>query len=235
MTDRIPCKLTSKRFNQPWTNRNVKRLSHRKRKAYNKARATKKKSDWIYYKEPKKECQRESWKACSSHVNSLVSEDQTCNPKKLNSFIKSKKCVASGVASLSSNGTNHSDSVKKSNILNDQFTSVFTSVDTTSIPRLTPADHPDAKHIVVNRKGLLKLLKDINLYKATVPDAIPGRLLKTLCDEVVDTLCTIFQASLDQGIIPQAWKKAYVSPIFKKGDRHNLSHNAANYRPISLT
>ena len=109
-----------------------------------------------------------------------MSEDQTGNPKKLYSFIKSKRCDASGVAPLSSNGTNHSDSVKKSNILNDQFTSVFTSEDKTSIPRLTPTDHPDAKPIVVNRKGVLKLLKDINPYKATGPDAIPGRLLKTL-------------------------------------------------------
>ena len=82
MTDHNPSKLTSKRFNQPWTNRNVKRLSRRKKKAYNKARATKNKSDWIYYKELKKECQRESRKAYSSHVNTLVSEDQTGNPKK---------------------------------------------------------------------------------------------------------------------------------------------------------
>ena len=41
----------------------------------------------------------------------------------------------------------------------------------------------------------------------------------------------IFQASLDQGKIPKAWKQAYISPIFKKGDRHKPS----NYRSVSLT
>ena len=41
----------------------------------------------------------------------------------------------------------------------------------------------------------------------------------------------IFQASLQQGEVPDDWKQANVAPIFKKGDRST----AANYRPISLT
>ena len=125
-------------------------------------------------------------------------------------------------APLQSNGINHSDSGKKSNILNDQFTSVFTVEDTTNIPKMKSANHPSVSvsPIMVNRKGVLKLLNDINPYKATGPDALPGRLLKSLSDEVADILCMIFQASLDRGKTPKAWKKAYISPIFKKGDRH---------------
>ena len=41
----------------------------------------------------------------------------------------------------------------------------------------------------------------------------------------------IFQASLDQGTLPEVWKQASVVPIFKKG---NLS-DPCNFRPISLT
>ena len=41
----------------------------------------------------------------------------------------------------------------------------------------------------------------------------------------------IFTASLQQGKIPQDWKKALVTPIFKKGDQTNPT----NYRPVSLT
>ena len=56
-------------------------------------------------------------RAYSSHFNNLVSDDQTGSPKKLYSFIKSKKCDASGVAPFTSNGVNYSDSVKKANTL----------------------------------------------------------------------------------------------------------------------
>ena len=231
MKNHVPSIETSSRYSQPWINRDLKRLSRRKKKAYMRAKRTKKKEDWADYKKSKKESQRECRRAYSSHVNNLVSDEQTGNPKKLYSFIKSKKCDASGVAPLTSNGVNYSDSVKKADILNHQFTSVFTEEDLSSVPELNSTDHPSVQSIVVNRKGVLKLLRGTNPHKATGPDEIPGRLLKTLSDEVVDSICLIFQASLDQGRIPTAWKQAYISPIFKKGDRHKPS----NYRPVSLT
>jgi hypothetical protein len=40
-----------------------------------------------------------------------------------------------------------------------------------------------------------------------------------------------FQASVNQGSIPDEWKEANVVPIFKKGDKSK----AVNYRPVSLT
>ena len=99
------------------------------------------------------------------------------------------------------------------------------------MPRLNSTDHPNVKSIVVKRKGVLKLPNDTNPFKTTGSDAIPGRLLKSLSEEVVDVLCLIVQASLDQGNVPKVWKKAFISPIFKKDDRHKPS----NYRPVSLT
>ena len=158
-------------LDQPWINQDLKRLSRRKKKAYNRARTTRKKEDWAAYKKLKKDNQRECRRAYSSHGSNLVSDEQTGNPKKLFSFIKSKKCDASGVVSLTSNGVNHSDSVKKANILNDQFTSVFTKEDLSTVPELNSTDHQRVHPIVVSRKGVLKLLQDINPHKATGPDS----------------------------------------------------------------
>jgi len=39
------------------------------------------------------------------------------------------------------------------------------------------------------------------------------------------------EASFDQGRVPSDWKMAFVTPIFKKGNRNT----AENYRPVSLT
>ena len=50
ITDNVPTKMTSTRFNQPWINRNVKRLSRRKKKAYRRAQQTNSHEDKEKYK-----------------------------------------------------------------------------------------------------------------------------------------------------------------------------------------
>lgn len=41
----------------------------------------------------------------------------------------------------------------------------------------------------------------------------------------------MFRKSIEEAVIPESWKQANVSAIFKKGDRKKPE----NYRPISLT
>ena len=79
-----------------------------------RAKRTKKKEDWAAYKNPRRKVRENAEEPISPNV---VSDDQTGNPKTLYSFIKSKKCDASGFAPLTSNGVNYSDSVKKANTL----------------------------------------------------------------------------------------------------------------------
>ena len=96
---------------------------------------------------------------------------------------------------------------------------------------IPPPNIPSFGHIEVSRAGVLKLLKGVKEHKATGPDEIPGKLLKLCAEDLVDSFTFLFQASLDQGTIPDDWKKAKIVPVFKKGDKGK----AENYRPISLT
>ena len=50
VADQVPSKRTSARHHQPWINRSIKQLSHRKQHCYNKARSTKLAEDRVEYK-----------------------------------------------------------------------------------------------------------------------------------------------------------------------------------------
>ena len=85
--------------------------------------------------------------------------------------------------------------------------------------------------IEISLAGILKLLAGLDPSKAAGPDAIKPVVLRSLKDQVAPILQAIFQASLHTGQIPSDWKKAIVTPLFKKGDKCD----PGNYRPISLT
>jgi hypothetical protein len=74
-------------------------------------------------------------------------------------------------------------------------------------------------NITVNLNGIIKLLRNIKPHKASGPDKIPGKLLQEVAEEVSPAVVLLFQASIDQGKVPASWKKALITPIFKKGNR----------------
>ena len=82
--------------------------------------------------------------------------------------------------------------------------------------------------IAVSNDGVLKQLNNLDIHKASGPDEIPARLLKEYASLIAPILTEIYQNSIDQGAIPKDWKKANVTPLFKKGDRSNASNYFIN-------
>ena len=98
-------------------------------------------------------------------------------------------------------------------------------------PDIKDPPAPDINDIEISVNGVHKLMTNLDPSKATGPDNIPPFLLKEYADQWAPVFQILFQASLNQGIVPADWKKAYITPIFKKGD----PLQANNYRPVSLT
>ena len=71
----------------------------------------------------------------------------------------------------------------------------------------------------------------MRLDKSPGPDNLHPRVLKECAAELARPLTLLFKISMKDGTLPQAWKEANVTPIFKKGTRSD----ASNYRPVSLT
>ena len=61
--------------------------------------------------------------------------------------------------------------------------------------------------------------------------SVTSRILKELHSEVAPMLTNIFNSSLREVKVPDDWRNASVSPVYKKGAKTK----AENYRPISLT
>ena len=69
------------------------------------------------------------------------------------------------------------------------------------------------------------------MHKAPGPDGLNARVLKECSTQISPILALIYNESLAQGNVPDDWRHANVSPVFKKGEKYD----AANYRPVSLT
>ena len=89
-------------------------------------------------------------------------------------------------------------------------------------------NHAQHKHY---SKWSIKQLSKLNPGKAAGPDNLTSRILKELHSEVAPMLSDIFNSSLREGEVPDDWRNASVSPVYKKGAKTN----AENYRLISLT
>ena len=71
----------------------------------------------------------------------------------------------------------------------------------------------------------------MNTNKSPGPDNLYPKILKNIKEQIAKPLTDILDMSLQQGSMLQDWKKANVTPIYKKGGRGQ----PGNYRPISLT
>ena len=144
--------------------------------------------------------QSECNSAYNNYVSDMITGDSIC--KKLYSFIKGKKCDNSGISPLKEDGVLHGDPKRKAELLNKQFSSVFTTEGDSDIPDMDQSNTPDAPDITVQEKGIHKLLKGLNPHKATGPDEISTKLLKEMASPLSPALTLIFQASLSQGRTP---------------------------------
>ena len=98
----------TQRFNQPWTNTKINRMSRKKKKLLHRAFKTKSSEDSAAYHEAKKYIQSECRKAYYRYINDMVAKPSEGEPHSLKRFwvfIRSRKCDNSGVSPLEKMGS----------------------------------------------------------------------------------------------------------------------------------
>ena len=233
MNVNIPTKLTSKKHNLPWITPRLRKQIRKKHKLFQKAGKSQKKEDWDKYRTQKRATQKQIRQAHWQYVNNILDKSlEEGSSKSFWKYIKAKRKDNVGVAGIKSNGILHQDSQTKAELLNQQFKSVFTKENREEpLPPLIETSYPSISEITIVEEGVEKLLKNLNVNKASGPDGLPNKILKLCARELAPAVTNIFQQSLDTNSLPDDWINANVSPIFKKGNKHLPS----NYRPVSLT
>jgi hypothetical protein len=64
---------------------------------------------------------------------------------------------------------------------------------------------------------MAKRLRGSNPREATVPHGLPTALLKKVLAAVAPSVTLLYQALLDQRLVPEDWMEANAASIFKKG------------------
>ena len=73
-------------------------------------------------------------------------------------------------------------------------------------------------------------IKSLDVNKASGPDGISVRMLKSTARSIAPSLTKLFNISIRLGRFPESWKTSAVVPIPKSSNHKD----ASNYRPISL-
>ena len=95
---------------------------------------------------------------------------------------------------------------------------------------LTNKFHASFSFKSVNKLDIHRIINNLSSKNSSGHDEISSVLLKKLGNILSSPITTIINQSLKSGIFPDNLKIAKISPIFKKGDHHQIE----NYRPISL-
>ena len=124
------------------------------------------------------------------------------------------------------------DDKEKAELLNEQFTSVYTEEDLLNIPEVEPLPVlSNLDNITISKEEVQKLLKGLRTNKSCGADKVHPYLLNKLAEHMATPLAIIFNISITTGQVPKIWKEGIISAIFKKGNRSLPS----NYRAITLT
>jgi hypothetical protein len=238
VTKHVPQKTIGGKQHVPWINTHIKRLIRRRQRRYNAAKKYKNTKNWALYKAMKELVKKTMNEAHENYILNILNIEDNCETntkqslgKKFWKYIKSRKKDNMGISPLKNeSGEEVIDSKGKAEILNQQYESVLTDEDLNTIPEQDTKVAPNIERLHITTNGVCMLLEKLDPTKAIGPDLIPTRVLKEAADQVAPFLTYIFNHSLRTGDVPQDWRQANITAIFKKGDRSK----AVNYRPVSL-
>ena len=227
----MPLETAHQRKIAPWSNKAIQKLSRKKRKMWDKYKKSYSNEHYNLYKEILNQFNEEKYDAVKKFENNIISNKKT-NPKRYYKYVSKKDKYLDRKISLKQNNVIIENNDKCAEILNNYFSSVFTSGQSEIVNDLSAFPFvPDIEDVFITEEKINEKIQNLNVNKSTGPDGIPALLIKNNSEFFTPILTKIFRRSYNECVIPNALKTAHVIPLHKSGDKTSPN----NYRPVKLT
>ena len=124
------------------------------------------------------------------------------------------------------------DNQQKADLLNCYFASVFEIEGSGPLPDFPHREFMEVLTTIdITDDDIKKAVAKLKPSKSQGPDNLHPKFIKECSEQLIEPLKNIFTKSLNESKLPDVWKQANVTAMFKSGE----NTNPENYRPISLT
>lgn len=146
-------------------------------------------------------------------------------------YIKNKKGNISTPSKMYLNQSHYADGKTIANAFATFFSSVYDSSNT-MIVKCAEKDYLTqvVSLNVIADHDVRDAVRSLKVNKSVGPDNIPSYIIKGMVDCLLQPLTFLFNLSLKTGTFPDEWKKVKICPIFKKGEKADIT----NYRPVAI-
>ena len=235
----IPCiendAWKKKRSWQFPVDQSFKKLINKKHRSWTRFQKTKDKKYLNEYKRVRNLVRKES-RMITQKFQTNIAKTCKSNPKKFWQHVRSKTSSSSGIGDIKVPDGNGfkiiSEDVEKAQVFSDYFSSIYTvesNVDFVRLPNVLLFNC--MPRIVFQESDVAVKLSNLKLNKSPGPDKLHPRVLHEIRNELVGPLTSLFNNSMNSGVLPEEWRTSLVSVLHKKGKKSSVE----NYRPISLT
>ena len=216
----------SKKLSVPLDSKNLRKLK-RKNKLWNKIRRDladeEEKLQYNRLNSQIRRLTRKGKKLCEKNIATNVKS----NPKAFWQYTQSKLKIRSQIPDIIKPGIEDSptysqNDTEKAEIFGRYFSSVFTSEpDTDKMPFFQKLNfEEELNNINITKEIALKKLKKIKVNKSPGADKLHPRVLREVSASIAEPLADIFATSIQTRQLPDEWKHAHISVIFKKGKKN---------------
>ena len=237
MNNYIPNEV--KRFvprDPPWISKQLKTLLNRKNRFFkNYKKHGYKPDDKIKLETFRKECKEAVERAKTDYLTNLGSKlnDPNTSQKAYWKIINRamNKCRAPIIPPLLVNNVFILNCKEKAKLFNDFFCNQCKLIiNNSTLPVFKFLTDKRIDNLNLQNDEIVSLIRNLNPNKASGSDGISGHMLILCDDSIALPLKIMFKNILETSSYPDIWKRANVTPIFKKNDKQAVK----NYRPISL-